>query len=186
MWGLLELNFSAPLLVRAMPPTIIATAMVMKTGLIAMAINKTSKVFVDITSKLVNVMLRISNTPIRVHENVANVSNGIVVIGSGCSGLDAFLLYLLASLLLIHHRKFTVKEAALIVIGSLGVIPLNAIRIFTLLFIGQKWGISYLKLFHSHLGDMMFIAYVFAYWTLVIRHFSREEGPKNFYILNRT
>jgi len=141
-----------------------ALAMLAKTGSFGTAVTWLSDRFVDLTSYLVRGLIDLFNVPITMSGNVAVVRDTMVVIGSGCSGLDAFTLYLLATLLLIYLRRSGRKEAALLLIGALGIIPLNAVRIFTLLVIGYHSGISFLELFHSHLGDLMFVVYVFIYW----------------------
>ncbi|ASJ08361.1 exosortase/archaeosortase family protein [Thermococcus siculi] len=140
-----------------------------RTGIGIYTLNWFSGLFVDMTSYLVRGLIDIFNVPILMRGNVAVVRNSIVIIGFGCSGLDAFVLYLLASLFLIYLRKSDRGEAALLLLGSLGIIPLNAVRIFTLLVIGYHSGISFLELFHSHLGDLMFLVYVFFYWWLVLK-----------------
>ncbi|ASI98399.1 archaeosortase/exosortase family protein [Thermococcus celer] len=117
-------------------------------------IARTSDIFVGATSHLVRWMVDLSGIPIKVQGNTAVVRNSIIVIGSGCSGLDAFVLYLLASTLLILLRKSGREEAALLLLGAVGIIPLNALRIFTLLVVGYHSGIPFLELFHSHLGDL--------------------------------
>jgi len=146
------------------------TAIIAKTQGFKTLVTNLSNTFVDITSHLVQELIKLlSNTPITMKDNTAIVRNSIVIIGSGCSGLDAFILYLLAASILILLRKSNKKEASLLIIGSLGIIPLNAIRIYTLLLIGYHSGISFLELFHSHLGDLMFILYVFAYWRWALK-----------------
>ncbi|CAD5243316.1 exosortase/archaeosortase family protein [Thermococcus camini] len=142
-------------------------------------LDRSSNLFVDATSHLVRGLIYLFDVPIAMNGNVAVVRNSVVIIGSGCSGLDAFVLYLLASLLLIYLRKSRGREAALLLLGALGIIPLNAVRIFTLLVIGYHSGISFLELFHSHLGDLMFVAYVFLYWWWVIKHRGKESSDKN-------
>jgi exosortase/archaeosortase family protein len=132
------------------------------------AIKEMSYLFVDVTSYLVKAGIRLFGIPITMNKNIAAVRDSIVIIGSGCSGLDAFVIYILATLLLIYIRRSSREEAALLLLGALGIIPLNALRIFTLLIIGYHSGISFLELFHSHLGDLMFLAYVFLYWRWVM------------------
>jgi len=144
-------------------------ALVAKTSAFKVTVNWFSNLFVDITAYLVRGLIDLLNVPIAMKGNVAVVRNTLVIIGSGCSGLDAFVLYILASLLLIYLRGSDRREAILLLFGALGIIPLNAVRIFTLLVIGYHSGISFLELFHSHLGDLMFVAYVFLYWWWVIR-----------------
>jgi len=175
MWGLLELGFKVPLLIRAMSPIMVTVAMAMRMDFLARVLSKTSEIFVGVTSKLVEIMIEVLGVPIEIRGNVATVDSGIVIIGSGCSGLDAFILYILASLLLIYLRKSTRDEAILLLGGALGIIPLNAVRIFVLFFIGQRWGISFLTLFHSHLGDLMFVVYVFLYWKWVILNYNAKN-----------
>ena len=142
-------------------------AAAVRTGSVAGFISWLSDRFVDVTSYLVRGLIDLFNVPITMRGNVAVVRGTLVVIGSGCSGLDAFTLYILASLLLIYLRKSNRNEALLLLAGALGIIPLNALRIFSLLVIGYHSGISFLELFHSHLGDLMFVAYVFLYWWWV-------------------
>ncbi|AEK73107.1 hypothetical protein GQS_06045 [Thermococcus sp. 4557] len=142
-------------------------------------LNLLSGAFVDITSHLVRGLVDVFNVPIIVRGNVAVVRSSMVIIGSGCSGLDAFILYLLAAGLLILLRKSDGREASLLLLGALGIIPLNAVRIFTLLVIGYHSGISFLELFHSHIGDMMFVAYVFGYWWWVLKRPKNAEKAKN-------
>lgn len=140
------------------------TALIAKTKGFNILVSWLSNRFVDVTSYLVRGLIYISRVPIIINGNIAVVRNSIVIVGSGCSGLDAFVLYLLASTLLIILRKSNKNEATLLLLGALGIIPLNAVRIFFLLIIGYYSGISFLELFHSHLGDLMFVAYVYLYW----------------------
>ena len=156
----------------------VGIALSARLNLVESLINRTSSVFVDITSVLVKALVVLSGIPIEINKNVAVVRKSIVVIGSGCSGLDAFVIYILATLLLIYLRKSDGKEATLLLAGALGIIPLNAIRIFTLLVIGYHSGISFLELFHSHLGDLMFLLYVYAYWWLVLKGRKKEKGSE--------
>ena len=154
----------------------ILLAVSVRTTLIRNLVAWTSERFVDITSYLVREMINLSNVPILMNDNTAIVRNTMIVIGSGCSGLDAFILYILASLLLIYLRKSDIREASLILLGALGIIPLNALRIFILLLIGYHSGIPFLELFHSHLGDLMFVAYVFIYWWWILKHRSKNSN----------
>ncbi|MDV3104721.1 exosortase/archaeosortase family protein [Thermococcus waiotapuensis] len=153
-------------------------ALLAKTDLISEAIDATSALFVDVTSILVKGLVTLSGVPIKINGNVAVVRKSIVIIGSGCSGFDAFVIYILATLLLIYLRKSSRKEAALLLLGAIGIIPLNAVRIFTLLVIGYYSGMSFLELFHSHLGDLMFVAYVFIYWWAVLRWKKQVKGEE--------
>ncbi|WP_456395664.1 archaeosortase/exosortase family protein [Thermococcus sp.] len=139
-------------------------ALISKTKGFNILVSWLSKRFVDVTSYLVGGLIDIFKVPIFINGNVAVVRDSIIIVGSGCSGLDAFILYLLASTLLIALRKPDKNEAMLLLLGALGIIPLNAVRIFSLLVIGYYSGISFLELFHSHLGDLMFVAYVSLYW----------------------
>ncbi|AFL95054.1 hypothetical protein CL1_0849 [Thermococcus cleftensis] len=152
-------------------------AMSSRSDFVDAMVARTSDIFVDATSHLVRGLIYLFDVPITMNGNVAVIRNSVVIIGSGCSGLDAFVLYLLASLLLIYLRKSRGREAALLLLGALGIIPLNAVRIFTLLVIGYHSGISFLELFHSHLGDLMFIVYVFAYWWWVLKKKGKTSAP---------
>ncbi len=158
----------------------VLTALTAKTVAFNETVNWLSARFVDMTSYIVEGLIRTSGVPISINGNVAVVRNSIIMIGAGCSGLDAFTLYILASFLLIYLRKSEKKEAILLLIGALGIIPLNAVRIFSLLVIGYHSGISFLELFHSHLGDLMFLAYVFIYWWWVTgRKKKMSAAPEN-------
>ncbi len=145
----------------------VLTALTAKTVAFKEAVSWLSARFVDMTSYIVEGLIRTSGVPISINGNVAVVRNSMIIIRVGCSGLDAFTLYILASFLLIYLRKSDRRETILLLIGALGIIPLNAVRIFSLLVIGYHSGISFLELFHSHLGDLMFLAYVFTYWWWV-------------------
>jgi len=152
----------------------IAIAIGARTGYISAIIVRLSDFFVEITSYMVNSVLTYFNVPISMNGNVATVKENIVVIGSGCSGFNAFVLYITASLLLIYLTKADRKTALLLLLGGVWIIPLNSARILILLLIGYHSGISFLRLFHSHLGDMMFVGYVFAYWWLILRRSKRR------------
>ncbi|WP_456365961.1 archaeosortase/exosortase family protein [Thermococcus sp.] len=141
-----------------------AVALTGKTSSFRALVGWLSDLFVGMTSILVKDLVALTGLPIELSGNTATVGNSIVIIGSGCSGLDAFAIYLVATLVLIYVRRSKKREALLLTAGALGIIPLNGLRIFTLLFIGYRSGISFLELFHSHLGDLMFVAYVFLYW----------------------
>ncbi len=154
----------------------VGIALSSKTDLIRRVIDVTSGFFVDVTSVLVKGLVVLSGIPIQINGNIAVVRNVLVIIGSGCSGFDAFVIYTLASLLLIYMRRSSRWEALLLIFGAVGIVPLNALRIFLLLIIGYYTGISFLELFHSHLGDLMFVAYVFLYWWWVTRKSERKMG----------
>nr|WP_240924326.1 archaeosortase/exosortase family protein [Thermococcus sp. 21S7] len=152
------------------------TAIAAKTVWFRTTIGALSNVFVDVTSVLVRVLIDLTGIPITMNGNTAMINDGIIIIGFGCSGLDAFVLYVVASILLSYLRESSREETALLLIGALGIIPLNALRIFVLLAIGHYSGIPFLELFHSHLGDLMFVVYVLAYWWLILKRSNSKEG----------
>ena len=153
----------------------VGIALSSKTDLIRRVIDVASGFFVDVTSVLVKGLVVLSGIPVQINGNIAVVRNVLVIIGSGCSGFDAFVIYTLASLLLIYMRGSSKREALLLIFGAVGIVPLNALRIFLLLIIGYYTGISFLELFHSHLGDLMFVAYVFLYWWWITRKSERKN-----------
>ncbi len=144
-------------------------ALLVRFGVVSSFVSSASSVFVDVTSVMVRHLLDIVGYPIQVYGNVITVRNSMVVVGSGCSGLSALVLYFLATVLLVYVRRSALREAMLLFAGLLGIIPLNALRIFILLVVGYKYGLPYLRVFHSHIGDLMFIVYVYLYWWVVLK-----------------
>jgi len=133
--------------------------------------------FVKATGALLTLMFKLSDMPAQMSGNTITTRGMIVIVKPGCSGLGAFFLYLLATALLVYARKSKFKEASLLLVGALGIIPINAIRIFILILVGYHYGVSYLELFHSHLGDIIFLAYVYFYWRTVLSYSSGLKQP---------
>ncbi len=92
-----------------------------------------------------------------------------------CSGIESFTLFtLLMIVLLLRERiKWWVK-ATLIVVGAIGDLFINVIRVAILVAIAIDYGMSMMQLFHSNLGNILFLIYVFLFYWCVLKCVVKE------------
>jgi len=87
-----------------------------------------------------------------------------------CSGIESFTLFTLLMIVLLLREKIKLPvKITLIVIGAIGDLFVNVIRVAILVAIAINYGMSMMELFHSHLGDLLFLLYVILFYWLVIK-----------------
>ena len=96
-----------------------------------------------------------------------------------CSGIESFTLFtlLMIVLLLRENIKWPLK-ISLIIIGAIGDLFINVLRVAILVAIAIDYGMSMMEVFHSNLGNLLFLTYVILFYWLVIK-LCVSEGNKN-------
>lgn len=111
--------------------------------------------------------------------NVATL-NDVFILPSGvpvrvliwCSGIASVMLFsLLTTFFLIREKIPLFTKISLILIGAIGMLFVNVLRISILIIIAIEYGTSLMEVFHSHLGDILFIVYTFIFWLLALKYF---------------
>ena len=93
-----------------------------------------------------------------------------------CSGIESFTLFtLLMIVLLLRERIKWWGKVALIVVGAIGDLFVNVIRVAILVAIAIDYGMSIMQLFHSNLGNILFLIYVFLFYWMVIKVFVKKN-----------
>ena len=93
-----------------------------------------------------------------------------------CSGIESFTLFTLLMIVLLLREKIKWPlKISLIVIGSIGDLFVNVIRVTILVVIAIDYGMSMMQTFHSNLGDLLFLVYVFLFYWCVIKCFVKED-----------
>ncbi|ADD08070.1 archaeosortase C [Candidatus Aciduliprofundum boonei] len=93
-----------------------------------------------------------------------------------CSGIESFTLFtLLMIVLLLRERIKWWAKVALIVVGAIGDLFVNVIRVTILVAIAIDYGMSIMQLFHSNLGNILFLIYVFLFYWMVIKVFVKKN-----------
>ncbi len=94
-----------------------------------------------------------------------------------CSGIESFTLFtLLMTVLLLREKiKWPVK-VILIAVGAIGDLFINVLRVAILVAIAIDYGMSMMELFHSNLGDLLFLAYVILFYWAVIKYVVGRES----------
>ncbi|EDY35502.1 hypothetical protein ABOONEI_785 [Aciduliprofundum boonei T469] len=93
-----------------------------------------------------------------------------------CSGIESFTLFtLLMIVLLLRERIKWWAKATLIVVGAIGDLFVNVIRVTILVAIAIDYGMSIMQLFHSNLGNILFLIYVFLFYWMVIKVFVKKN-----------
>ena len=103
-------------------------------------------------------------------------------IGLVCAGLHPSILFLGAfGLFAWQERTPPLRLAALLALGLVGVYVANLLRLVLLALVGYRWGGAALQTAHAHAGWIIFVAWMLAYWWIVLRHLQggppRDAGP---------
>ena len=94
-----------------------------------------------------------------------------------CSGIESFTLFTLLMIVLLLREKLSWQmKVLLIVIGAIGDLFVNVIRVTILIIIAIDYGMSMLEVFHSNLGNLLFLTYVFLFYWCVIKCFVKEDN----------
>ena len=96
-----------------------------------------------------------------------------------CSGIESFTLFTLLMIVLLLREKISWPvKTALIVVGAIGDLFVNVIRVVILIIIAINYGMSMMQVFHSNLGNLLFLTYVFLFYWCVVKCFVKE-GKNN-------
>lgn len=102
---------------------------------------------------------------------------GSLTLGVGlvCAGIYPTVLFL--GVLAMHAWREQLvprRLAAYLGLGLAGLYAANLLRLLVLAKVGQIWGGATLQLVHAHLGWILFVGFMLAFWSLVLR---RWEHP---------
>ena len=110
-----------------------------------------------------------SNTRV-IKPRILIVNNFAISIEQACSGLDSLFLFLSLYLLiaLLDFKEFNkMKLAFMIIPATIGLYLINILRVYLLIVIGAYVSTDLsVKLFHTYLGMVLFIAFFFVFWRL--------------------
>lgn len=99
--------------------------------------------------------------------------------GGGCSGIDGIIFYsLLAAFLLIRVPASRKRKVICILLGSIGTLFVNILRVVVLILVGVYYGHEAMMYAHSNLGDILFVIYVGIYWYVSFKWILKEDKPK--------
>jgi len=97
-------------------------------------------------------------------------------IGTGCSGMNSVFYFSIVGGFLISKIKAEVwKRVLIIVIGAIGLVFINILRVTILCMTYYHWGYTMMQTFHSHLGDLMFIGWIAFIWWLGFKYVFSED-----------
>lgn len=98
-----------------------------------------------------------------------------LTVGVVCAGLQPAILFLGVFALYAWQEQTPPRRlAALVALGLLGVYVANLVRLVLLALVGYRWGGVALQNTHEHAGWLLFVAWMLAYWWIVLR---RLQGP---------
>jgi len=111
---------------------------------------------------------------------VLAVGDFAVSIGSPCSGIDSMLLFIAfftAIFALDYHKLRKGRYAIFFIIGFIGVIAVNILRLFALMLVGIHISPEIaVGFFHTNAGWVLFILYFLAYYWLIKRWIYKTPG----------
>jgi len=131
-------------------------------------------------ARVVGGLVWIGGIDSEVHSNIIilNGKQGVLALEilPICAGVDAMVIFGLLLVLLISHLRLTYQTKFISsLIGILALIPLNLARVTVLIIIGYLYGLEMATFFHSHIGDVLFLLYVVAFFILLSGY---EISPK--------
>ena len=95
-----------------------------------------------------------------------------LTVGVVCAGLYAGALFLGVFALFAWQQETPPRRlAAYLALGLAGVHVANVLRLVLLGLVGHRWGAAALQSFHQHAGWVVFLAWMIAFWALVLRRF---------------
>ncbi len=109
-------------------------------------------------------------------------SRGTLTLGVGlvCAGIYPTVLFL--GVLGMHawqERLAPRRLVAYLGLGLMGLYAANLLRLLTLAKVGQMWGGATLQQTHAHLGWILFVGFMVAFWGLVLRRWERPSPPSS-------
>lgn len=127
--------------------------------------------FSDGVLKSVHFLLGITSAQVQfIPPRVLVVNNFGVSIEQSCSGLDSIFLFLslYALIAILEFKKLNKKKLMLMIIPAvIGLYLVNILRVYILVMVGAYISPELsIKLFHTYLGMILFIAYFFIFWKL--------------------
>ncbi len=94
-----------------------------------------------------------------------------------CSGIESFTLFtLLMIVLLLREKMGRILKITLILVGAIGDLFVNVIRVSILVAIAIDYGMSMMQVFHSNLGNLLFLVYVSLFYWCTLKFFIRDSS----------
>ena len=91
------------------------------------------------------------------------------VVDWNCAGWQGFALFGVTSVIGLEEVRTSRSRALVILAGIAGVFIVNVLRIFAVVLLGYYAGYPAALLFHNYGGAVMTLAYLLAFWSLVLR-----------------
>ncbi len=93
-----------------------------------------------------------------------------------CSGIESFTLFTLLMIVLLLREKINWPiKVLLISVGAVGDLFINVIRVAILVAIAIDYGMSMMEVFHSNLGNILFLIYVVLFYFAAVKFFVRND-----------
>lgn len=134
--------------------------------------------FVYSSAKITGWFLHFFGYALRTSGDTIMLSSGdAVCIYIWCSGINGVLLFTIIMIYVISQMKMApVTKLLVIVIGAVGQYYVNIIRLIMLIIIAENFGLEIMDIFHSGLGDFLFVIYFGIVYYIVLR--SEEKQNK--------
>jgi len=101
----------------------------------------------------------------------------MVFVGILCSGVTSLSVFVAAFIALAWDMKADIpKKAGMLIIGVLGTIFSNIIRISTLFVVGLYYGTDAMTLMHTHLGWILYFLWITIFWFLAFKFGGMKFG----------
>jgi len=145
-------------------------------------------VFIGVSAFFVSVVLFFSHLlispemyegPVAGQLVVGGAAGGAIVgIGWGCAGLEE--LVLIGVILFVLIWSFNLsrgRSIAWLLVGLLGSFVINIFRMVTLVWVAYRYGLADMLWVHTHLGDVMFLAWIAVFWLVFFRF--EQQAPRD-------
>ncbi len=100
-----------------------------------------------------------------------------VLISTACVGWQSLVLLALSSLVGLRGRFATESKIQLVVIGVLGTILVNLLRMTVVCIVAADFGFWPAVMVHDYGGTLVVIVWLFAFWAFAHRWVLRDESP---------
>lgn len=94
-------------------------------------------------------------------------------IALSCSGLYSVAIFVsaFAAFVAVEYRRFDRVVAALLIVGVALAWIANILRMTVIVLVGHAWGAGPMQWTHNNIGELIFMAWVAAFWYLMFRRF---------------
>ena len=94
-----------------------------------------------------------------------------------CAGWQGFVLFGLTSTVGLGELRTNRAKLSVLLLGLGGVFAINVVRIFLVVLLGYFVSYPVALIFHDYGGALLTLAWLFVFWSLVLKHERQIEGP---------